>query len=785
MLRTLPDRFIGLAMRHARLVVLVTFAATLVFAWFALKVRINADFTSLVPMNAKSAQLLKEYGGSATASDVLVLAVTADGSGGDIFAPARLAALSEAVGRISALPGVKFAVSPFNLVSFGGDGGRLAIRRMSPNGTAPDAAGIAGFRERLAAASYAKNLVISRDGTMLIAYFEAERRTDYSDMMRAVDAVATTLRTQGLTPYVTGSIPLSVRTRFYLNRDFTRLLALAALIIILCYAVGYRSKRGVILPLLSVLLGTLWTVGFMGLMGFSLSLVSIVAPPLILIFGNEYTIYTTSELNRVARDDGTTGLWITRAARNVSKPIAMAFLTTVVGFLSLTVTDVSQTREFAIAASVGSLSCAFCALVFLPAIYTLLPPPRQSRRLTARGRDAMSKVMRSLARFDLRFPAVILAGLALVAALFALTWPKLDFNTDSGSYYPQHDRAITDMYAIYEKAGGYEQVAVSFDAPPGRTGYFLDAAELTKVAAVEDAILSLPDVSYGLSLPDVLRSVNKAVTGEESLPTNRSVILIVSRLLAAAGRSATGGSLLANLANADFTRVTLNFRIYNSDTKKDLDEQRTREVLASVQGVLLRTPIDATSVIWGNFLPGLSFADSLRRSLFVSMAISVASILLLTVLVFRSFLHGLYSLVPLGTGLLLNFTMMALTRIPLDLTTIMVSNIAIGVGVDSAIYLVIQYRRELAASPADPAAATERTLLVMAQPVLLSSFSIVAGLLVFLTAAFRPVMYFGLLVTFALVATTFGTLVTLPSLLALDTRLRLARGARRCARGSN
>jgi predicted RND superfamily exporter protein len=262
------------------------------------------------------------------------------------------------------------------------------------------------------------------------------------------------------------------------------------------------------------------------------------------------------------------------------------------------------------------------------------------------------------------------------------------------------------------------------------------------------------------------------------------VILTVSRLLAAAGRSATGGSLLANLANADFTRVTLNFRIYNSDTKKSVDEQRSREVLASVQAVLQRTPIDATPVIWGNLVPQLSFADSLRRSLFISMVISVASILLLTVLVFRSFLQGLYPLVPLGTGLLLNFAMMALTRIPLDMTTIMVSNIAIGVGVDSAIYLVIQYRRELAVSPADPAAATERTLLVMGQPVLLSSLSIVAGLLVFLTAAFRPVMYFGLLVTFALVATTFGTLVTLPSLLALDTRLHLALMARRRDRGS-
>jgi uncharacterized protein len=230
--------------------------------------------------------------------------------------------------------------------------------------------------------------------------------------------------------------------------------------------------------------------------------------------------------------------------------------------------------------------------------------------------------------------------------------------------------------------------------------------------------------------------------------------------------------------------VTLNFRIYNSDTRKAMDEQRLRSVLAQVQAVVDRIPIGATPVIWGNLVPVLSFADTLRRSLFVSMAISIASILLLTIFVFRSFLHGLYSLVPLGTGLLLNFAMMALTRIPLDMTTIMVSNIAIGVGVDSAIYLVIQYRRELAASPRDPAAAVERTLLTMGQPIILSSFSIIAGMLVFLSAAFRPVMYFGMLVTFTLLATTIGTLITLPSLLGLDARVRLARAERRRTRGA-
>jgi hypothetical protein len=183
-------------------------------------------------------------------------------------------------------------------------------------------------------------------------------------------------------------------------------------------------------------------------------------------------------------------------------------------------------------------------------------------------------------------------------------------------------------------------------------------------------------------------------------------------------------------------------------------------------------------VIWSDLLRNLSFADSLRRTLILSMGISIISIFLLTFLVFRSALFGLYPLVPLVVGLLLNYAMMALTRIPLDMTTIMVSNIAIGVGVDSAIYVVIQYRRQIAAAPGDPQAALAQTLVVTGQPVLLSSLSIVIGLLVFATAAFRPIVYFGMLVMFTLLATTLGTLVTLPTLLALDTRVRLSRRRR-------
>ena len=197
---------------------------------------------------------------------------------------------------------------------------------------------------------------------------------------------------------------------------------------------------------------------------------------------------------------------------------------------------------------------------------------------------------------------------------------------------------------------------------------------------------------------------------------------------------------------------------------------------------------EATPVIWGEILRSLSLADSLRRSLLVSMLISLALIFGVATLTFRSPILGLYAVMPLAVGLMLNFILMALVRIPLDMTTIMVANITIGVGIDSAIYLVIQYRREIRRHPGDFPAAIRQTLHVMGRAILLSTFSIVVALLVFTSAAFKPIVYFGLLVIFSLTATAAGTLTVLPALLNVDARMRARRrprGAPRAGAGSS
>jgi predicted RND superfamily exporter protein len=217
--------------RHALLVVLLTLAITVVFGFFAARVRINPNVTSLLPEHSEASRLLAEYSGGKPSPDVLVVAVR----GPDLFSPDALQAFSRAIDAIAATPGILSVVSPFSLPGFRrAADGRLAVAPIADGGATPaDAGAAAAFRERLFATGYARNLVVSRDGTVLAALFQAERRTDHSPLMREVRSITDSLERPGMTVLVSGLVAFSDRTGTYLSRDFVRLTMLAAFVVLL------------------------------------------------------------------------------------------------------------------------------------------------------------------------------------------------------------------------------------------------------------------------------------------------------------------------------------------------------------------------------------------------------------------------------------------------------------------------------------------------------------------------------------------------------------------------
>ena len=109
------------------------------------------------------------------------------------------------------------------------------------------------------------------------------------------------------------------------------------------------------------------------------------------------------------------------------------------------------------------------------------------------------------------------------------------------------------------------------------------------------------------------------------------------------------------------------------------------------------------------------------------------------------------------------------------MTTIMVSCITIGVGVDDAIHFLLQHREMELKFPGEREKAVYQTIIHTGRPIVITTLSIVAGLLFLSVARFQPIRYFGLLIVFTLIAACFATIVLLPSLVRMTHRKRNVR----------
>ena len=754
-------RILQFSCRHSLLVILLTVLATLGFGYFASRLRVNPDVESLIPENAAVRQLMNKYRQGGLSGEYLVVAVSSP----DPFDIAKLGAYYEVLQRLEELPELEAGITPFNLVSFEKRAGRLAAVPMAPGRRAPQTPEeLELFRRRLADTPYAANLVVSRDLTVLAAFFPASPIRDFASLMRRVREIAAPLEGH-YRYYLSGSIPFVDRTGAYLSRDLAVLFAVAAAVILLFYFLAFRSLRGIFLPFLVVLVGTLWSLGLMSLLGFSLTLLNIVTPPLLLTVGSSYGIHI---LNQYYRASGSREKnWLVGALEEVSGTILWASLISIIGFASLIVTDIRQVREFAVVTSFGTVSCALLALFFFPAVLSRLAPPRrrQARRVRA---GYLSGVLLRLSGFVVHRRWPIVGGLLACALGFALCLPFIRTDTDTIGYFPRRDPVVQDMYFLTGKLGGFDELNLSLLAPQGESGYFLRPEVLVRVDALEKRLAAIPDICYAVSFASYVRFLNRVGSGEDRIPESRAPILLLSRFVRSLAAESRGSNPVAGLLNEDFSRLTLSFRIYNSRTGRFINEQGLRDLLEGMKPVIASClPAEAAFELWGMGLQYLSLSDLLRANLVRSFGMSVLLVLGVAVLSFRSLRYGLLAIVPLVSGMMLNFLLMALARIPLDMTTIMVSSVAVGMGVDDAIHFILSYRRRRARVPGDSRRAVAVTLVVTGRPIFLTSLSIVAGLLVLVLASFRPIVYFGVLVVFTLAATCASTLIVLPALLAL------------------
>ena len=869
--------------RGPGVIIAVTAALTIFFALQIPGIKINNNVEVFIPPHSAEKlaydRMLDTYGSQQLVSVALVV------ERGSVLDARRLKLIGLLAGEIETLPFVNSVTSLVNADYIAASRGGMEVTTLHSD-TGNPAADAAELRRRLFdwASMYRGNLV-SDDlrATQIIVTLEARTTTEEREQfVHRLDALLERHTGSGHFFAVGGEPVVTVELKRSMIGDLTYLIPMVLIVVVVVLALAFRSVLGVVLPLLTVSVATVWAVGIMAMMDIYFSMISTVIPVLLVAVGSAYAIHLYShyrELNRQSSDpaDRTQRRdWVFRSLRRVGTPIALTALTTAAGFASIATSEIVPMRHFGFINAIGVLVALGITLLLVPALLLILP----QRTGENNRRDALpGRVERALLRFHRsvgRRPAVVVAGALLVAA--ACMWALTQVVVDNAmvEYFDRDSPVRTADTVIRERFSGTKMFSVLFEGD--ERGALTDPGAL---AAMDDLARYLehqhPEVGHVLSFSDFVRRMNRvmhapddeadagvpdagtpvhedeaalsadedggflsffgddaAAIGHDASAARTSdsprgedthangapadavldparVADALNRALARADRLDISGADLVRLFNrelniggAAFDEIPLDPQRYGLATRDELRNLISQYLLIYSGGlsefaddalepqgarmlVQLRststadtTRISRDALAWTErHLPDgytasiAGFADIeaavtrlIVRSQLTSIVTAMLIVFLIVAIAHRSAVAGLFGLVPLSVAVLINFGVMGLMGIHLNIATAMIASISIGIGVDYTIHVLSAYRRERTQSN-DLDRVTERALLGTGKAIVFNAGSVAAGFLVLLLSNFNPLRYVGLLVAVTMVTSCIAAITLLPALLNL------------------
>ena len=478
---------------------------------------------------------------------------------------------------------------------------------------------------------------------------------------------------------------------------------------------AFRTMRGVVLPVASIGVAVLWTVGVVAALGQSLNAVTSLVPPLLTALGLSYSVHVVSEYYDVART--TAGLGsraiVGEAMRRVALPVILTGITTAAGFASLLLSPIEAVQQFGSIAVLGVIFTVISSLGIPPSILALLPlPARVTQRAARDGR--LHRSIERIAHFDFRQRRAIFVVAAGIFAVSILGASQIRFGSQQISKFRPDAPVRVHFEAVNESLQGANPFYVVMESEAPKA--FQEPLNLHVVEELQRWLESQPEIGGTTSMVDYLALLHRGFSEEEvsGIPESRRV---VSQLFFF-GASED----LERFVDSRFqaTNITVRARVVDSDEVTALT-RRVEEHLKSLPGHLVGT-VTGTVVVLDRALDAIirGQAASILAALFIIYGILSA--------MFVSLRVGLVALIPNVLPVAAFFGALGLTGIRLDTGTSLIAPMVLGIAVDDTIHYFSRFIRE-SKRLNDPERATVSALKTVGPPVTVTSLALCLGFL--------------------------------------------------------
>ena len=568
----------------------------------------------------------------------------------------------------------------------------------------------------------------------------------------------------------------------FVKKDLKTYGSIVLFLLILVLWVIFRSLNWVLIPLLILTVSIIATIGLLGLFGWEVTVISSNFVSLQLIITMSIIIHLIVRYRELASEHPAYTQYdlVLHTVTSMARPTFFAVITTIAGFASLIFSDILPVINLGYMMSLGiTISFVLTYLTF-PTIVVLMPrAPAQ----TAPSRSGSPT--RIFARITERYGNLFLAATLLLIVLSLWGASKLRVENSFISYFKPSTEIYQGMAVIDKKLGGTTPLDVIIDFPPDPT-VVVEAAEddeeFSEFDEFEEELSASQNEAQYWFTAEKMQMVKKVHDYLESLPEVGKVLSLGTML--ELGRSFNDDRCLDNFQLAllynelpqQFRKIILDpyISIENNQTRfslriVDSNEALRRDALLKKikRELVTKVGVKPENVHLSNVMV---LYNNMLQSLFGSQIMTLGiMVLLLSGMFYLLFRSVRVSLIAMAANLMpisVLFGFMGWYGIPLDMMTITIAAISIGIAVDNTIHYLYRYRIEFA-KDGDYVAAMHRSHESIGYAMVYTSAAIMLGFFVLVLSAFIPTIYFGLLTVLTMLMAVVADLLLLPKLILM------------------
>jgi len=571
----------------------------------------------------------------------------------------------------------------------------------------------------------------------------------------------------------------------YIRHDLMTFGIGVLIFLIILLAIIFQQLRWIILPMLCCAASGVFMVGFLGWVNWPVTVVSSNFISLMLIITLSLMVHLIVRYRELQAEHVTAdhSELIRQMVSSKVQPSFFTALTTIVAFASLIVSGIRPVIDFGWMMTIGISMSFIIAFTLFPAMLMLLSPTQR----TFKG-DMTSAITSYFAQVIQRFDKRVFIIFIIVSVLSVIGMSKLSVENRFIDYYKEHTEIYQGMILIDEKMGGTTPLDVVIDAPAEffqedevveeegvfddldlgfdldldldedagitSTSYWFNNSKLPKVKAIHQYLDGLTETGKVLSIStslDLLRSL------DEDMVMDDFFLSILYKRVPDDLRQ----SLFQPYMSEDGNQLRFTIRVYESDPnlKREALLEKIKLYLTSQMG-LAEEQVHLTGmlVLYNNLL------QSLFKSQILTISVVFIAIMVMFFISFRNLKMALLAIVPNIFAASTVLGIMGWLRIPLDIMTITIAAICIGIAVDDTIHYVHRFNEEFKKDN-NYWQAIKRSHNSIGRAMYYTTITITLGFSILALSNFIPSIYFGLLTGFSMIMALLADLLLLPVLI--------------------